>query len=84
MAVRARAGKLTRDDLALERVALPAGTGFASNLFWVRTRATIGGSGQELTSLLLRRPIRTGGTEVVAISRWRGSTAPEQAPAIPD
>lgn len=81
---RARAGRLTRDDLALERVALPAGAGFASNLFWVRTRATIGDAGQELTSLLLRRPLKSGGVEVVAISRWRGAAAPAQAPALPD
>ncbi|WP_404713011.1 Type II secretory pathway component PulK-like protein [Sphingomonas sp. MMS24-J13] len=84
IARRARTGKLTRDDLALERVALPAGTGFASTLFWVRARATIGGAGQELTSLLLRRPLRAGGAEVVAIGRWRGSAAPAQAPALPD
>jgi general secretion pathway protein K len=82
IARRARSGKLTRDDLALERVALPAGTGFASNLFWVHSRATIGGAGQELTSLLLRRPLKTGGVKVVAIGRWRGSAAPAQAPAL--
>jgi general secretion pathway protein K len=84
MARRARAGKLTRDDFTLEHVLPPAGTGFASNLFWVRTRATIGGASQDLTSLLLRRAARSGGTEVVAIGRWRGAAAPVQAPTLPE
>ncbi len=80
---RARAGKLTRDDFALERVAVPAGAGFTSNLFWVRTRATIGDTSQALTSLLLRRRTRGGQIEVLAVSRWRGAAAPAQAPTVP-
>jgi general secretion pathway protein K len=81
---RARAGKLTRDDFTQEHVLPPAATGFASSLFWVRTRATVGEATQELTSLLLRRPAATGGTEVVAIGRWRGGVTPVQAPPLPD
>jgi general secretion pathway protein K len=81
---RARAGKLTRDDFAQEHVSLPAGAGFGSSLFWVRTRATIGGTNQQLTSLLLRRAIPAGGSEVVAIGRWRGAIGPAQAPSLPD
>ena len=81
---RARAGRIGPDDLALEHSARPAGSGFTSRLFWVRTRATIGDTSQQLTSLLLRRPIAGHGSEIVVIARWRGAAAPAQAPALPD
>lgn len=83
IARRARSGRIIADDLAFERVVQPSGTGFTSKLFWVVTRATIGQTSQQLTSLLLRRQAKSG-IEVLAIARWRGGAAPAQAPILPD
>jgi general secretion pathway protein K len=84
MARRARAGKIGIEDLALERVVKPTDADFISRFFWVSTRVTIGNTSQQLTSLLLRRPVKGKGNEVVAIARWRGAAAPVQAPAWRD
>lgn len=81
VAVRTRQGFLTPDDFQKAGVMLPPGTGFKSDLFWVRTRVTIGDTPQQLISLLQRRRV-PGGVEVVAIGRWRGAAVPEQAPAL--
>jgi general secretion pathway protein K len=80
---RARAGKLSLEDFAFERTPQPPGSGFVSRFFWVSTRVTISGTAQQVTTLLLRRPGKDG-TEVVAIARWRGGSAPVQAPTITD
>jgi len=81
IAVRGRQGFLTPDDFVRAGVSVPPGTGFTSDLYWVRTRVTIGETPQQLTSLLQRR--RTvQGVEVVAIGRWRGAAVPDQAPAL--
>jgi general secretion pathway protein K len=76
---RERAGFLTPGDLAALNVALPAGAGFTSNYFWVRTTVTIGDTAQTLISLL-RRGIRDGRPEVVTLGRWRGAEAPDALP----
>jgi general secretion pathway protein K len=80
----ARTGRIGADDLANEHVNRPAGSGFTSRLFWVSSRATIGDTSQQLTSLLLRRPAADGNFDVVAIARWRGAAVPVQAPTLPD
>jgi general secretion pathway protein K len=81
---RAGTGRIGAGDLANERVNRPAGSGFTSRLFWVSSRATIGDTSQQLTSLLLRRPAADGRFDVVAIARWRGATGPAQAPVLKD
>jgi general secretion pathway protein K len=61
---------------------LPPGTGVSSSYFWTRARVTVGGTTQQLTSLLHRR--LAGGKPVVeAVRRWRGA-APLGAPEFPD
>jgi general secretion pathway protein K len=61
---------------------LPPGTGVSSSYFWTRARVTVGGTTQQLTSLLHRR--LAGGIPVVeAVRRWRGA-APLGAPEFPD
>lgn len=82
LARRERAGKLTPDDFAAVHTILPIGTGFTSDLFWVRSCVTIGTTSQQLTSLLARR--MSEGTPIVsAVARWRGAAAPLQAPPLP-
>jgi general secretion pathway protein K len=83
IARRARSGRLTRDDFALEHIAIPAGCGFVSPLYWAVTRATIGDTAQQLTSLIERRTVNGNQPEVVAIARWRGRQ-PAQAPILPE
>lgn len=82
-AVRDRRGFLTLEDLADQQVTLPYGTGFTSDTFWVRTRATIGDTGQEVATLVQRRTRDDGTLEAVPVERWRGAAVPPDAPAFP-
>ena len=63
------------------RFILPPGTGVSSGYFWARARVTVGGTTQQLTSLLHRR-LADGKPIVEAVRRWRG-TAPLGAPDFP-
>ena len=83
VALRDRQGYLTAADLATLNVAMPPGSGFISNLFWVRTRVRIGDTSQQLTSLIVRRDAEGGGKVAVVVGRWTGASAPAQAPALP-
>ncbi len=83
IAIRERRGFLTPADLHDIQVSIPANAGFTSNLFWVRTRARIGGTSQQLTSLLLRKRAADGSVVVLPIGRWAGASAPDQAPTLP-
>lgn len=80
--VRARQGFLTLKDLSDQHVTLPWGTSFRSNTFWVRTRATIGGTSQQGATLIQRRKTPDGKIEVVPVERWRGAAVPPGAPAL--
>jgi general secretion pathway protein K len=80
--VRARAGKLTLDDLAAQNVSMPPGTSFRSNTFWVRTRATIGETAQQGVTLIQRSIDDQGVRRVVAVERWLGASIPPDAPAF--
>jgi general secretion pathway protein K len=78
--IRARQGFLSPKDLADEKVNLPWGTSFRSTTFWVRTRATIGGTSQQQAVLLRRRVDKQGKVEVVSVARWRNAGIPAEAP----
>ena len=80
--VRQRQGFLTPKDLSDERVPIPWGASFRSTTFWVRTRATIGGTSQQGVTLLKRRWTKDGKPEVVAVERWRNAAVPPDAPAF--
>ena len=82
-AIRDRRGFLTAKDLADQNVVLPRGTSFRSSTFWVRTRATIGGTSQQGASLIQRRRAADGSVEVVPVERWRGAAVPPGAPPLP-
>ena len=82
-AQRKREGYLTPADFAMVKATLPPTAGFTSNIFWVRTRVTIGDMSQQLTSLLARRRDADQTVKVVAVGRWRGSAPPDQAPPLP-
>jgi general secretion pathway protein K len=82
IAVRKRKGFLTQTDLTDQRVTLPWGTSFRSNTFWVRTRATIGGTVQQSATLIRRRTTQDGKVEAVPIERWRNAAVPPDAPAF--
>jgi general secretion pathway protein K len=81
VALRTQRGYLTPKDFEQAGVPLPPGAGFRSDLFWVRTRVTIGDTPQQMVSLLQRRRLPAG-VEVVPIGRWRGASVPEQAPPL--
>ena len=83
VSLRGRQGYITAADLASMNVSVPEGTGLTSNLFWVRTRVRIGGSSQQLTSLIARRDTTDGGKKAMVVGRWMGASAPLQAPALP-
>jgi len=76
---RQRQGFLSLKDLADEGVAMPAGTSFRSNTFWVRTRATIGSTAQQGATLIERRQSKEGPV-VVPVARWRNAAVPPDAP----
>lgn len=83
VAIRERQGFLTAKDLADQNVSLPWGTSFRSNTFWVRTRATIGGTSQQAATLIQRRRSPEGVVEVVPVERWRNAAVPPGAPPLP-
>ena len=73
-AKREGAGFLTPEDMEAEGLILPAGVGFATSFFWVRTTVHVGGTVQAMESLLQRRR-GEGGAEEVAVVRRRNVTA---------
>ncbi|MEZ0242796.1 MAG: Type II secretory pathway component PulK-like protein, partial [Sphingomonas sp.] len=77
---RKRRGYLTPADLAAEKLTIPWGVSFRSTTFWVRTRATIGGTSQQSATLLKRRWNAQGRTEVFPVERWRNAAVPPDAP----
>jgi general secretion pathway protein K len=83
VAIRDRQGFLTAKDLTDQNVSLPWGTSFRSNTFWVRTRATIGGTSQQAATLIQRRLMPDGAVEVMPVERWRNAAVPPGAPALP-
>lgn len=83
VAVRERQGYLTAKDLADQNASLPWGTSFRSNTFWVRTRATIGGTSQQVATLIQRRRTPEGVVEAVPVERWRNAAVPPGAPPLP-
>ncbi|MDB5686016.1 MAG: Type secretory pathway component PulK-like protein [Rhizorhabdus sp.] len=82
VALRNRQRYLTAADLASLDIAVPPGTGFTSNLFWVRTRVRIGSASRQITSLIARRDGPAGEKSVAVVGRWVGGSAPSQAPAL--
>jgi general secretion pathway protein K len=83
VAIRTRQGYLTARDLTDQNVSLPWGTTFRSNTFWVRTRATIGGTSQQTATLIQRRRTDDGTIEVFPVERWRNVAVPPGAPPLP-
>lgn len=81
LAIRERQGFLTREDLTDENLSTPPGTRFSSDHFWVRTRATIGGTAQQAAALIERRALEDGSRETVVVERWRNAAIP---PGVPD
>jgi general secretion pathway protein K len=82
-AVRKRQNYLTLKDLSDQNVTMPWGASFRSNSFWVRTRATIGGTSQQIATLIQRKRLPDGRIEVVPVERWRNAAVPPGAPAFP-
>ena len=76
-----RDSRLTQEVLSGLSPIFPPGTGLTSDYFWTRGRVVIGGTSQQLTSLL-HRTMRDGRPKVVAVRRWRG-TPPLGAPLLP-
>lgn len=83
LAVRERQGFLTLKDLTDQNATMPWGASFRSNTFWVRTRATIGGTSQQGATLIQRRRTPEGLVEVVPVERWRNAAVPPGAPPLP-
>jgi len=82
-AVRQRQNYLTLKDLSDQNVTMPWGASFRSNSFWVRARATIGGTSQQTATLIQRKRLPDGRIEVVPVERWRNAAVPPGAPAFP-
>lgn len=82
IALRERQGYLSLKELGDEQLTMPAGTSFRSNSFWVRTRVTIGGTSQQVVTLIQRRPDAAGRIETVPVARWLNAAAPPDAPTL--
>jgi general secretion pathway protein K len=82
-AIRARQGYLTPKDLTDQGASLPWGTSFRSTSFWVRTRATIGTTSQQIATLVRRVRDSDGAVEARPIQRWRNAAVPPGAPGFP-
>lgn len=82
VAIRKRNGQITLRDLSDQKVTQPPGTSFSSNTFWVRVRATIGGTVQDGATLLQRRRVDERTVEVVPVARWRNAAVPPEAPQV--
>ncbi|MDF7776952.1 type II secretion system protein GspK, partial [Sphingomonas sp. AOB5] len=80
IAVRNRRGYITPADLADQKVTIPWGTSFRSNTYWVRTRVTIGGTSQQVATLMKRGYDGNGKAQVLPIERWRNAAVPPDAP----
>lgn len=78
---RERQGFLTPKDLTDNQLEQPVGTSFKSSTFWVRTRATIGTTSQQLATLVQRRG-KGEEAEAVPVARWRNAAVPPGAPAF--
>jgi general secretion pathway protein K len=78
VALRAKQGFLTPENLLVEHVSQPPLSRFRSSLFWVRVRVRIGDADQQLTSLVRRRNDGKK-IEVVAIERWWGDPPPQSS-----
>jgi general secretion pathway protein K len=81
-AIRDRQGYLSLEDLSRNNVTMPWGASFRSNHFWVRTRATIGGTSQQGATLIQRRRDEEGRSLVEPVERWRNAAVPPGAPAL--
>lgn len=85
IATRNRQGYLSKDDLAREDVTAPGGTRFKSDHYWVRTRATIGGTVQQGATLIQRVERKEGNVTVpvaVPVERWRNAAIPPEVPGF--
>lgn len=82
VAIRERNGQITLRDLSDQKVSQPPGTSFQSNTFWVRVRATIGGTAQDGATLIQRKVEADGKIEVLPVARWRNAAVPPEAPAL--
>lgn len=80
VAIRKRRGYITPADLADQKVTIPWGTSFRSNTYWVRTRVTIGGTTQQVATLMKRGYDGNGKAQVLPIERWRNAAVPPDAP----
>ncbi|MEN3749790.1 type II secretion system protein GspK [Sphingomonas sp. HF-S3] len=78
--LRARKGFLDAADLVDQKATIPFGTSFRSNTFWVRTRVRIGGTTQQVATLMKRGFDQEGTAQVVPIERWRNAAVPPDAP----
>ena len=72
--------QMTADDLIEMEQTVPAGTGFRSDHFWVRVRASQGETSQQEAALIQRGKDADGAIRVAAVERWRGAAVPPDAP----
>lgn len=82
VAIRKRNGQVTLRDLSDLKISQPPGTGFRSNTYWVRARATIGDTSQQGATLIQRRRTPEGVVTTVPVARWRNAAVPPEAPAF--
>lgn len=82
VAIRRRNGQITLRDLSEQRVTQPPGTSLRSSTFWVRVRATIGGTAQDGATLIQRKRKEDGTVTVLPVARWRNAAVPPEAPAV--
>ena len=81
VSMRGGSGGLSDTSLRAAGLLLPPGTALTSDYFWARSRVTVSGTSQQLTSLLYRHTF-DGKPRVVALRRWKGAP-PIQAPPLP-
>lgn len=80
--IRQSRGYLTAQDIQDASTTLPYGTAFRSGSYWVRTRATIGGTSQQAATLIRRVRHPDGRFEALPVERWRNAALPPGVPAF--
>lgn len=81
VSLRSRSVGIDSGSVAGAGILLPPGTSLSSDYYWARAKVRVGGTSQQLTSLLHRRSGEAG-PAVVAIRRWRGVPPIEAPPLI--
>ncbi|MBW4330320.1 general secretion pathway protein GspK [Stakelama sp. CBK3Z-3] len=83
LSIRRQRGYLTKEDFSDAGLPPQPGTGFTSDVFWVHSGVTLGGTRQEEAALIVRDTDAKGVPHAAAVERWRNAAIPPEVPDFP-